>query len=259
MSLQEQINEMWSKSVDSFITARKNDLNSEDRVRWTEVFRKNLPKKETVRALDLGTGVGYFAYLLNDLGCDVTAVDYSADMIRGAEEFSKALGYSGIRFLQMDAQNLEFPDESFDLIVTRNVTWTLPDAEAAYREMCRVLAPGGRILNCDANYGGAYRKIFEDGVEEDVVRRTGGSTEKKLETFRSRELVTGLPVSSADRPSWDLCMLLKYGCAKVSADARFEDTIPFPYNVVKNEDGTAKNGASIQSYRAPVFLVTGEK
>ena len=55
----------------------------------------------------------------------------------------------------MDAEAPDFPDEEFDVIVSRNLTWTLPDAEHAYQEWFRVLKPGGVMINLDANYGGS--------------------------------------------------------------------------------------------------------
>ena len=55
----------------------------------------------------------------------------------------------------MDAEAPDFPDEEFDVIVSRNLTWTLPDAEHAYQEWFRVLKPGGVMINLDANYGAA--------------------------------------------------------------------------------------------------------
>ena len=56
-------------------------------------------------------------------------------------------------FLVMDAEKLEFEDASFDMVISRNLTWTLPHAEEAYQEWKRVLKPGGILLNFDANYG----------------------------------------------------------------------------------------------------------
>ena len=46
----------------------------------------------------------------------------------------------------MDAENPDFPDGTFDVIVSRNLTWTLPDAEHAYQEWFRVLKPGGHLV-----------------------------------------------------------------------------------------------------------------
>lgn len=52
-----------------------------------------------------------------------------------------------------DVQNLEnIQDGSFDVIVTRNLTWNLEEPQKAYQEWCRVLKKGGILLNFDAGW-----------------------------------------------------------------------------------------------------------
>lgn len=147
MEMQLRINEYWSKRSDEFADARYQDLHSQKKEEWLSVIRSWLPDKKEIRALDLGTGAGFFAFLMQELGCTVTGIDYSEAMIDNAKKVMGKLGREGIVFRQMDAQKLDFEAESFDFIFSRNVTWTLPDPEQAYREMYRVLAPGGCILN----------------------------------------------------------------------------------------------------------------
>lgn len=66
----------------------------------------------------------------------------------------------------MYAKELRFEDESFDFIFMRNVTWILPDPEKAYRAMIRVLAPGGRVMNADANCSAGFKKTDEADLKE---------------------------------------------------------------------------------------------
>lgn len=77
-------------------------------------------------------------------------------MIAAANDLA-AKYHSSAHFLVMNAMHLDFPDNSFDAIVTRNLTWTLPDVPLAYREWFRVLKPGGVLINFDANYGDNVR------------------------------------------------------------------------------------------------------
>lgn len=76
--------------------------------------------------LDVGTGPGFFAIILAELGYQVTAVDYTASMLEEARRNAGALA-GCIRFRQMNAEELTFPADSFDVVVTRNVTWNLRD------------------------------------------------------------------------------------------------------------------------------------
>ena len=157
---------------------------------WTEQIKRALPDKKRIRALDLGTGAGFFSIILHDLNCEVVGIDYSQEMISHAIMNSEKLNCNDIWFLRMDAQALEFPDESFDFIFTRNVTWTLPDPEKAYLEMIRVLAPGGRLMNCEANYGAAF-------LEAD--RR------ERLESWK-RAFMRRYPADTSTRPrAWKCC------------------------------------------------------
>lgn len=59
-----------------------------------------------------------------------------------------------VSFFRMDAQNLAFMDNSFDVVISRNLTWNLEKPDQAYREWCRVLKSGGVLLNFDANWYG---------------------------------------------------------------------------------------------------------
>lgn len=140
------------------------------------------------------------------------------------------LGYgTDIKFFQMDAQNLEFPDESFDFIISRNVTWTLPDPQKAYSEMYRVLVPGGRILNFDANYGQAFAEADARGLQEEQRKWSSGEyqyTPQSMEMIRERnDIAASLYICNCTRPQWDIDVLLRLGMQKIEADVGFGSKI----------------------------------
>ena len=165
MKIQEKIDNYWSKRADQFSECRLKDLEGFQREIWTNIISELIPNGDGLRALDVGTGAGFYAFLLADLGFNVTAIDYSHNMIENAINNSKELGYSNIKFLQMDAQDLKFDHSSFDFIISRNVTWTLPNPQKAYEEWCRVLSPGGTIMNFDANYAHDFKLADEKGMD----------------------------------------------------------------------------------------------
>lgn len=74
------------------------------------------------KALDVGTGTGQFAVYLANKGFEVTGVDLSEEMIATARQNAAQEGLP-IRFQTGDAEHLDFADESFDVVVSRNLLW----------------------------------------------------------------------------------------------------------------------------------------
>ena len=124
----------------------------------TQLCMRQLKKyvKDGMEILDVGTGTGYFAILLSQSGHQVTGIDLTDAMLKEARD-NAALYQVHPTFQQMDAQKLAFLDQSFDVVISRNLTWTLPDPESAYREWMRVLKKGGILLNFDADYASNVR------------------------------------------------------------------------------------------------------
>lgn len=114
------------------------------------------PKKNGLRILDVGTGIGFFAILLSEAGHQVEGIDLTPAMLDEARGITAQRGLD-IVFREMDAQALSYDDSSFDVVLSRNLTWTLPEPEKTYREWFRVLKPGGMLLNFDADYAANVR------------------------------------------------------------------------------------------------------
>ena len=94
--------------------------------------------------LEIGIGTGktipYYPPEVN-----LTAIDFSPEMLKRAKKkFAKA-PYQ-VKFLEMDAQHLDFPDNSFDTVVTSCVFCSVPDPVQGLKEIRRVLKPGGQLL-----------------------------------------------------------------------------------------------------------------
>ena len=151
-NLNQRIENYWNERSKKFSEVRKIELSGADFSAWQKIISENLPDKKNLKILDVGTGAGFFAILLSKLGNEVTGIDMSEKMLEEAKKISADFNCS-INFLKMDAQILNFPDKTFDVVISRNLTWTLPDAMEAYREWSRVLKIGGKILNFDSDCG----------------------------------------------------------------------------------------------------------
>lgn len=99
------------------------------------------------KILDLCTGTGDIAFLFADHGHAVTALDFSSEMLRVADQ--RKTTSQPVEFLQGDAMAPPFPDESFDVITIGYGLRNLADCGKALTEMKRLLKPGGRLLVLD--------------------------------------------------------------------------------------------------------------
>lgn len=103
------------------------------------------------RVLDLGCGIGGPArYLATTFGCKVTGVDLSPGFIDAATYLTARCGLSDrVTFQVGEALHLPFDDASFDAVFLQHVAMNIADRTALYREMRRILAPGGRLATYD--------------------------------------------------------------------------------------------------------------
>jgi len=95
--------------------------------------------------LDVGCGDGALAVELRKRGAAVTGIDASDSMIEAARARAKAEGVD-IAFQAAAVEHLPFPPESFDVAVAVTILCFVDDAAPAFREMARVLRPGGRLV-----------------------------------------------------------------------------------------------------------------
>jgi phosphatidylethanolamine/phosphatidyl-N-methylethanolamine N-methyltransferase len=97
------------------------------------------------RVLEVGVGTG-INVALYPRDCSVTGIDMSSSMLEKAHDRVASKGIRNVRLLEMDAQNLKFADDSFDIVYAPYVISVVPDPVAVTREMRRVCRPGGRII-----------------------------------------------------------------------------------------------------------------
>ena len=178
---------------------------------WQEEICCHLPAGKLLKILDIGCGAGFFSILLAAKGYDVTGIDLTESMIDEAAALA-AEEKSNARFQVMDAEKLDFPDESFDVVVSRNVTWNLPHPGQAYAEWLRVLKTGGLLLNYDAEHG----KYHHGDYEKEAVYAHKDVTREMVE--QCHQIYHMLDISIFDRPCWDLDILRKLGASACSAD-----------------------------------------
>jgi len=98
---------------------------------------------ERVLEVGVGTGINLSLYPKN---CSVVGIDFSGPMLEIARERAARKDVRNVRLLQMDAADLKFADDSFDIVYAPYVISVVPDPVKVAHEMRRVCRPGGRII-----------------------------------------------------------------------------------------------------------------
>ena len=97
------------------------------------------------RVLEVGVGTGINTSLYPN-HCHITGIDLSTSMLDKARERVSRQGLTNVRLLEMDAANLTFADDSFDIVYAPYLVSVVPDPVQVAREMRRVCRPGGKII-----------------------------------------------------------------------------------------------------------------
>ena len=216
-TIEQRVKHYWTQRAHDFGIVRQNELRDGISGRWLREMETYLPGERILDILDVGTGTGYFAILLAGAGHRVTGIDLTPAMLAEAEKAASSAGVSP-SFLPMDAQATDFPDESYDAIVTRNLTWTLPDPEAAYREWARLLRSGGVLLNFDADYAENIRQRNQQASRTDETGVYGHIGMTPDLSRLNAEITLSMPASLHRRPDWDLDLLRAAGFSACGAD-----------------------------------------
>ena len=185
--------------------------------KWLREIERLLPEKEHLRILDVGTGTGFFAVLLAQAGHQVEGIDLTPAMLEEARSLAAQRNLD-IVFREMDAQALSYAEESFDVVLSRNLTWTLPEPEKAYREWFRVLKPGGWLLNFDADYAANVRSHSMQNckVAPDSPYGHIGMTDALQQ--ENDEITLTMDIGQL-RPAWDMRALRRIGFSDCRSDA----------------------------------------
>jgi len=152
---------------------------------WKNQFVRKLKPRAGQHIIDMAGGTGDIAFRIAERGAQVTVADINPEMLAVGQERAKRRGIEGLLWAEENAEELSFPDQTFDAYTIafgiRNVT----HIDKALAEAHRVLRVGGRFLSLEfstATWPG-FKEIY-DRYSHDVVPRIGRVVARDEDSYR---------------------------------------------------------------------------
>lgn len=166
-----------------------------------ENIRAAIAPTKTITILDVGCGPGIVSAALAPHAREVVAFDITPEMLEKARQRCREAGVRNVRFELGRAEQLPFPDGSFDAVVTRLTLHHFPDPQQAVEEMARVMRSGGRLVVADV----MSSEIAEEAALHNALEiLRDPSHARMLPASELRRLIgaAGLRVTSTS--TWDM-------------------------------------------------------
>jgi ubiquinone/menaquinone biosynthesis C-methylase UbiE len=144
------------------------------------------------RVLEIGCGLGTDGAQFAEAGAEYTGVDLTEAAVELARKRFELFDLKGT-LRTADAENLDFPSESFDLVYSHGVLHHTPETAQAIREIHRVLRPGGRAMVMLY-----HRDSYNYRVNISVLRRAGAHLLRSKRGIKLVHLLTGEPLDSLE-------------------------------------------------------------
>lgn len=217
----------FSKTADNYNKIVTDEWNSFRAEAWVKQILENQPEGGISCACDLGCGPGFFSVLLAKQGISVIGMDASTPMLVHAKKNADAAGVNPV-FMCGDVTTTPFNDNTFDLLICRNLTHMIEDHKKAYKEWQRILKPGGRLLIFDANWhltttDPELRKAYLQR-EDETFEKYGSNYNDKNQRSRDKGVDVGTHrLGRAVRPAFDLPILEAAGFSQIKVQENISD------------------------------------
>ncbi len=170
-------------------------MSKEEETEWMSFF-KNIIPPGSEKILEVGGGTGFVALRLASLGYHVKCSDISNGMIARAKRKAKEQGLEDLtEFYICDAQDTGEADNSFDVVINRQMMWMLPNPEKALADWIRVVKPGGKVIII----AGDGSKSDDD---EDDKKETGKSSNMSGQKTGMMSKKDKMDEESNEAPQW---------------------------------------------------------
>lgn len=210
----EELSKAWSADAAGYDETVKRQLNSPREVaHWKKEFQNLLPDAPC-DVLEVGCGPGFLSILLAQMGHRVTAVDGAEEMVaRAARNFQHA----DIQIKNLYCSDaVVLPREAaagYDIILSRDVVWTLYDPKKAYARWQQLLRPGGLLLVYDGNYRRDQNTLKVNLWRQfsKVLKRITDGRSSSPNEHHTAHVFEMLPFVKVERPQADYEILASAG------------------------------------------------
>ena len=161
------------------------------------------------RVLEVGIGTGINAALYPS-DCTVTGIDLSGPMLEKARERVDRKGLSNIRLLEMDAADMKFADNTFDIVYAPYLISVVPNPVAVASEMRRVCRPGGRIIILNHFRSNNPVGAFMERLISPLTVHIGFTADLDLPAFLAQAELKPVSIEKVNVPRiWSLVTCIK--------------------------------------------------
>ena len=157
---------------------------------WHIPIAADFASARGLKVLEIGCGLGTDGAQFAEAGADYTGVDLTEAAVELARKRFETFGLPGT-FQTADAEQLQFHDESFDLVYSHGVLHHTPDTAKAVQEIYRVLRPGGRTMVMLY-----HRDSYNFRINISMLRRAGAHLLRFDTGVKLAERLTGEPIES---------------------------------------------------------------
>jgi len=137
----DHITDFWNNRAPTFDA----DHDTENLDLWRNELSKIIGNPDNKKTLDIGTGTGFLAMMLAELGFDSYGIDVAEDMLALGREHAKDRNVK-VEYVLGEGEHMPWDDNTFSVVVNARVLWTLVDPQESLTEWLRVLEPGGKLL-----------------------------------------------------------------------------------------------------------------
>jgi SAM-dependent methyltransferase len=179
--------EDWNTQVDYLLDARrKNSWFNENYLNFLffDVWKMN---RKPCRILEVGCGTGNVPFWLLPhfpVGTQYTGIDNAETLLEEAEKTFKDSPFN-MNFIKGNASELDFPDNTFDIVLTRAVLMHLEKPLQTVHEMVRVTRPGGAVVSCEASRNGWYA-LFNIAEVDEMANIPQGMIQRTNQGIKER-------------------------------------------------------------------------